>query len=413
MVMQIDRLVKVCLAGLTVFAVVVVAPSSAAAAAAAAPSPAAAASGGDNVRPMRKPASAPRITPKAKTCGAVKDGTQVCVRPAAPSANRPSAPSAREVVDFPDWCTQSAGDVYALRTSACQITGLTLTTYRITNGVTTVTGEANMDVWQYSFSSVDLANWGHQIGVASWAGRGDALKANVTGSATAAGQCTSNGSSFPSQPITPFLTLREGESYATTTATALGAIGTCTTTRNLTFNTAGYNPATASESMNEIRCDNATGANGFRPARVGCVVPWYADTAYYSQSSYPSLTSHVARAQASGLPGTAFATPLWRTSDASIINSNRNLACGDAPSLTGLSCDEYPLASTYNGLAFGGTRRSFEGCQINAPQATGLTGASACMITASENNAQGGLMAKFYYDSRVLEADPYLIAISA
>jgi hypothetical protein len=364
-------------------------------------------------KPMRKPGATQRLGLQGRTCGAVRAGSRVCVQPVAPRLIDPDGVSTKALVDFPAWCTQSGGDVYALRTAACQITGVLLTTYRTVNGVTTVTGEAQMDVWQYSYSAVDLPNWGHQIGVASWQGFGDALRASVSGSAGAAGRCTNTGSSFPSQPITPFLTLRQGESYATTTATTVGAVGTCTTTWNLTFNTPGYPPAGTSESMNEIRCDNAVGANGFRPARVGCVVPWYPDTTYYSRSSYPSLASHVSRAQASGLPGSSFAAPLWRTTSNSINTANRNLACGDAPSIAGLSCDEYPLASTYNGLAFGGTRRSFPNCNINAPQATGPSGASACMITATENNAQGGLMAKFYYDSRVLDADPYLIAISA
>jgi hypothetical protein len=93
--------------------------------------------------------------------------------------------------------------------------------------------------------------------------------------------------------------------------------------------------------------------------------------------------------------------------------TNRNLACGNAPSITGKSCDEYPLATSNQGLAAGGTLRTFDGCNINAPRATGPTGASACMITASENNAQGGIMAAFNYDSRVLNGDPFLVLISA
>jgi hypothetical protein len=94
--------------------------------------------------------------------------------------------------------------------------------------------------------------------------------------------------------------------------------------------------------------------------------------------------------------------------------TNRKLACGDAPSISGKSCDEYPLASTYQGLAAGGERRTFPDCNINAPtNVTGPIGASACMITGSENNAQGGIMARFYYDNRVLEGDPYRVGIGS
>ncbi|MEU4217321.1 hypothetical protein [Actinoplanes sp. NPDC026623] len=166
--------------------------------------------------------------------------------------------------------------------------------------------------------------------------------------------------------------------------------------------------------MAEISCDNAVGANGSRPARVGCVVPWFPAQVLYSRSSYPALAAHVSQAQGSGLPGTGFANPLNRNVDTATTNLNRSRACGDAPSISGKSCDEYPLASTYQGLAFGGTRRTFAGCNINAPtNVTGPIGASACMITASENNAQGGVMAKFYYDYRVLGGDPFRVGIGA
>ena len=93
--------------------------------------------------------------------------------------------------------------------------------------------------------------------------------------------------------------------------------------------------ATVPVVMNEIRCDNAVGDNGFRPARVGCVVPWYASAVFYSQSQNPTLAAHVAQAQASGLPGNNFNAPLVKTSNPSIVNANRNLACGDAPSIAG------------------------------------------------------------------------------
>lgn len=122
----------------------------------------------------------------------------------------------------------------------------------------------------------------------------------------------------------------------------------------------------------------------------------------------------MSRAQASGLPGATLIDPLSRNGDQTTIDLNRSRACGDAPSLLNKSCDEYPLATTYEGLAFGGTRRTFTGCNINAPtNVTGPTGASACMITATENNAQGGLMSGFYYNYRVLGGDPYRVGIGA
>jgi hypothetical protein len=208
--------------------------------------------------------------------------------------------------------------------------------------------------------------------------------------------------------------MRSGEAFFNTTATALGAVGFCTTTWDVIYTNPGYPPSSppVSRSIGDIRCDNATPAQGARARRVGCVVYWYASAALYSQSTYPSLARHVSLAQGSGLPGNSFAAPLTRTTNQTTINTNRNLACGNAPSITGKSCDEYPLATSNQGLAAGGTLRTFDGCNINAPRATGPTGASACMITASENNAQGGIMAAFNYDWRVLNGDPFRVLIS-
>jgi hypothetical protein len=134
----------------------------------------------------------------------------------------------------------------------------------------------------------------------------------------------------------------------------------------------------------------------------------------YILSLYPSLASHVSRTQAFGLPGGTITNPLTRNVDEATIALNRSRACGDAPSIAGKSCDEYPLATTHQGLAFGGSRRTFADCNINAPtDVTGPEGASACMIIGTENNAQGGIMAGFYYDYRVLGNDPYRVVVGS
>jgi hypothetical protein len=323
------------------------------------------------------------------------------------AANGPAAASS---VAFPEWCT---GSLMGTRTEACEASGVSLTTRVIdSNGAVRITGELFMNRFDYTYAATDISTFAHQSGVASYDGWGDALGASVSGSAHSSGSCTTNSSSFPSQQVLPHYNIRSGEAFFDTTATGIGAIGYCTTTWDLVFTVPGYAASNAaSVSMNEIRCDNAVGAQGFRPARVGCVVYWYASAAAYSQSSLPTLTRHVSQAQQSGLPGATFAAPLVRTTNQATIDLNRQRACGDAPSIPGLSCDEYPLASSTQGLAAGGTRRSFPGCLILAPTATGPSGASACMIQASENNSQGGIMAAFYYDWRVLDGDPYRVVV--
>ncbi|WP_437114331.1 NucA/NucB deoxyribonuclease domain-containing protein [Streptomyces griseoviridis] len=83
------------------------------------------------------------------------------------------------------------------------------------------------------------------------------------------------------------------------------------------------------------------------------------------------------------------------------------------PSITGLSCDEYPIARSREGLSSGGTRRAFDGCQMaNVSSGTGPIGVSVCMITATENNAQGGLNTQFFQAERVLDGDPFRVTVS-
>ena len=272
-----------------------------------------------------------------------------------------------------------------------------------------------MSAYNYSYTSLSLPEFGHQLSVVGYGGWGDALRASVSGTASGSGSCSRVSSSFPAQPLAPLRTGRNGESFFRTTSTGVGAIGTCSTRWSLTFTTPTYPSSSFSApALNEIRCDNATGAIGTRPRRTGCVVPWYPAAVNYSRTSYPDLAAHVTRAQGSGLPGGTIAAPLFRTTNSSINNTNRSRACGTAPSITNYSCDEYPLASTYNGLAFGGLLRSFSGCRISAPTGvTGATGASACMIPASQNNAQGGLMSNFYYNERVLDTDPYRVLVTS
>ena len=266
-----------------------------------------------------------------------------------------------------------------------------------------------MNVINYEFSDTGLINWAHQIKVAGYSRWGDALNGSVGGSAISSGSCTTNNSSFPTQGLSPLQSWRIGEAFFDTTATAPGAIGNCTTTWELTFSTPGYTPGEMTYPTANVRCDNATAGN----PNTGCVVPWYPAPAYYSQSANPTLANHVAQAQASGLPGGTFAAPLTRTTSDAITNSNRTQACGDAPSITGLSCDEYPLASTYQGLSAGGTRRTFAGCNFNLPSQTGPTGVSVCMIAAGDNSSQGGIMSQFYRAQRVLDGDPFRVLVVA
>ena len=135
----------------------------------------------------------------------------------------------------------------------------------------------------------------------------------------------------------------------------------------------------------------------------------------YDLDEYTTLALHVLAAQESGLPGGREGEPLIRNEDDDVERTNRTLACGDAPSVPGWWCDEYPPASSRQGLAAGGTRRVTRGgCMfLQLPRnVTGPTGVSVCMILEGENRAQGGLHTQFFRRWRVIEGDPWRVGVS-
>lgn len=86
-------------------------------------------------------------------------------------------------------------------------------------------------------------------------------------------------------------------------------------------------------------------------------------------------------------PAYAYDNPLTRATNPSTINANRNAACANvAP-----SCDEYPMASTYQGAGF---QPDF----------------STASVPASANSSQGGILSQFYGTNRVLDGDPFWVS---
>ncbi|WP_194292608.1 NucA/NucB deoxyribonuclease domain-containing protein [Streptomyces katsurahamanus] len=349
------------------------------------------------------------VPPDAPSTCSVNGAFEACVEvgPATPSAtealNNRVSPQAG--IKPPAWCAKSNGKLLAVRTKACIAYPISYKTYQIVNGQRRLTGEAFGNVYSFGYSDTSVPTWGQQVEVGMYSGWGDAINGSVKGSSTGKGKCTKTEASFPKKPLLPLNSWRLGESFYRSTATAAGAVGTCGTTWMLTFSSPGYDDALLPQVDRVFRCDNNTGGR----TEAGCVVPEYAAELKYKQASYPALASHVSRAQASGLPGATFKKPLIRTTDPTTIRDNRDLACGDAPSVPDKSCDEYPVATSRQGLSAGGTRRTFDDCSLNFPRQTGRSGASVCMITASENRAQGGLNTQFYRANRVLDGDPFRV----
>ncbi|WP_327073210.1 hypothetical protein OG196_14280 [Kitasatospora purpeofusca] len=366
-------------------------------------------------RPAPGPAGPTAFTAGANCTSSTDGRSASCWEITAPHKGlvpvSPQVNTSTQAAQIPQWCIDHAYQgVFGLRDQACEVTGLAFTTRVIeSNGSTRVTGEFQANVINYEYTDKSQPTWAHQIEIAAYSGWGDALKVTLEGAASASLSCKVVNASFPPQPVEPLKSWRIGEAFYNTTATNPGDVGRCITTWNVTAHTPGYPDAVTKFERWNVRCDNNTGGNPY----VGCVVFWYPSPVYYSLARNPTLANHVARAQASGLPGATFEAPLERTTDPAISGPNGQMACGDAPSIQNKQCDEYPLASSKQGLTAGGTRRTFDGCNFNLPQQTGPTGVSVCMIDQPDNSAQGGIMAQFYRWERVLDGDPFRVLVVA
>jgi hypothetical protein len=106
--------------------------------------------------------------------------------------------------------------------------------------------------------------------------------------------------------------------------------------------------------------------------------------------------------------------------------NNRYRACPDAIARAhpdDMSCDEYPMASTYNGAMSAPNAdywRTQSGCQMGSKRQQGYTGWSRCFIN-KDDNKQGGFveLANFLSNrrgvggQRLLDWDPYFVATPA
>ena len=362
-----------------------------------------------SLRAARRPATGTR------TCTAPVNGRFDCLEtrtaPNDATAAAKAAASVSEIPDFPEWCAEQLD---AVRTEACEIWYVTRTLWHVRNGTVVITGGMEMEIHHLARTSTISGVWRTWFAMFALNAWGDALRSSaVTASISASGQCGVRSESFPTQSLLPVGVVASGSAELLTQVRRTGAIGHCSTTWSHHTDTPGYPPGNVlTVTMTDIRCDYATR----NTLTIGCVVPWAPANVYYSMEDYPTLALHVLAAQGSGLPGGPDGSPLTRTTNDAIEDVNRRLACGDAPSFPGYSCDEYPPASSYQGLSAGGTRRVTRGgCMFpNLPRdVTGVSGVSVCMIIAGENNAQGSLHGTAFRQWRVLDGDPWRVEVVA
>lgn len=205
-----------------------------------------------------------------------------------------------------------------------------------------------------------------------------------------------------------------GESYHSSTATSPGAVGYGTTPFGYIFTNPISHPSNLhGATPPRVRCDNAVPGLTY----AGCVFPDIAPAMVYERKGpYPELADHIAQAQASGLPG-AFpgGAPLNRLVDPVLQDRNGTVACPRSyPRPTGMSCDEYPFASSQQGaFTGGGAPRTWPGCGIAlpGPGSSGPVGYSVCMINKEQNSNGGVALGQFYKRYRVISSDAFRVWI--
>ncbi|MCQ4079777.1 NucA/NucB deoxyribonuclease domain-containing protein [Streptomyces sp. RB6PN25] len=153
------------------------------------------------------------------------------------------------------------------------------------------------------------------------------------------------------------------------------------------------------------RCDDMfwNKAQTKRNKVPGCVLPQQAatDTSMLIPSamySLPGIKENIQTVQENGVHvGRPFSgEPLHRTTEAQ-KDKNRGAVCdGLKPPTPGLSCDEYPFASTAEGGTF------------FAPPNRGIA-----WVPIAEQRKQGGILKSFYSQNRILPGDPFYFNVWA
>lgn len=297
------------------------------------------------------------------------------------------------------------------RLDSCADQVWTLYTYTVsTDGVETVTGTFSFEDQQWTTYSATSKTWAHGVFVIGYdfnntgdlaSGFDGYLESNCS---IAAGICTAvslnrlDGKDPQSVQVTP----GSKQEFAWDETDA-GPSSTTASAENILDGHLGVNwevpflpPLIFYDTAQLVgRCDTMASATD------GCADEDFTATLTYDSTANPlvgPVAQHVYDAQNGGL-ATAWGVPpsvksngalLYRDMNQSDINANRQAACGNFTPPPGDSCDEYPLASTYEGAAF------------NADY-------SVVGVPPSANSSQGGITSAFYTGNRVIDNDGFYV----
>lgn len=154
--------------------------------------------------------------------------------------------------------------------------------------------------------------------------------------------------------------------------------------------------------------------------RAGCAFYYNPATWKFNPTNAGKVAYHINAAMQIGLPGSpASGRPLHRLIDAVAANNNHTIACRSLPTTPLMSCDEYPMRTTYEGaatstvyLGWPTTRVTHPNCIYNLPMPAALAeGISVCRVPGVQNSSQGGQLSAFYLANRYRDWDPFYVEI--
>ncbi len=312
-------------------------------------------------------------------------------------------PGATPPADVSSLCSQGFSNPD--RFTSCSDDGWEIDNTETTDGVTTVVGTL-------SFEIISSAQFGTN-GTLTWS-----LDANIVtdvGTGTLSGGLS--GTIGTKCGIQPSVCLTDSgndgfdialEPLTTTTWTwDQSDNGNAVTIANSVDNLTGFigvvldlnapgNPVLVDDSAGNTlwgRCDNV-----ISPA--DCVDPNGPMFVAFDATTNPLIgpvADHVYNAEAAlpshwGNPNYGDSAGLTRDMNDNDINANRDVACPAGQTPPGMSCDEYPMATTHQGAAF------------SAPGDW-----SIAYVPPSANNSQGGVLENFYAFYHVLDGDEYFV----
>ncbi len=307
----------------------------------------------------------------------------------APASAHAGAPAPGRVAAAPSWCAPGPNEY--TRTQACSVADGTLTVWLNKK----VVGRMNFTVSQHIGLNVKSAKFSEQFSLTFTRGAGDVNGFMTELTATCGGTCKA-GSHVPPEPTRIGGTVSGSIDYSDSTTTK----NSTRTSYTLAFTRPGYLSTPARWSSLTYRCDKGNKAGRTGNYGTGCVFPGFAPFET-QQAALREISQNISRIQkagphhygAYGLHG----SPLHRTADGKTIADNRRIACGGRkPPTSGVSCDEYPFASTREGAA-------------NKKGKPGDWGWA--WVPVSEQNRQRDILNAFYRNNRILDGDAFWVAV--